>query len=307
MNTDTVASIKHIVIGSGGLQGLSIIGALKKISDKLKLKNKSFIRGFYNLESITCSSIGSVIGFLLCLDYTIDEIMILVLNIKWNKTIKPIGITNIISKFGLVNLDLLRNESVLILYSKFNKNNVTLKELFNVTGINLNITATCLNTNKLVIFNHIHYPDVNIIDVMFASCAIPLLFEPVTINNLIYVDGAMFSPLPIDIVADLYKDLTPNDTILCFEPISNTRAERDNSRNTPLGPTQIIKINSFDEFIKQFIFTSFVRITNTNNYETKAKVIIKKIYTNYSLTEMMFDKEDLHVVFNEGFKCDLTF
>lgn len=302
MNTDAVASIKHIVIGSGGLQGLSIIGALKKISDKLKLKNKSFIRGFYNLESITCSSIGSVIGFLLCLDYTIDEIMILLLNIKWNKTIKPIGITNLLSKYGLVNLDLLRNESISILYNKFNKNNITLKELYNVTGINLNITATCLNTNKLVIFNHINYPDTNIIDVMFASCAIPLLFEPVTIDNLIYVDGAMFSSVPIDIVCDLYKDLTSNDIILCFDPISNTVP--DNSRTA--DPTQIIKINSFDEYIKQFIFTSFVRITNNNNYETKAKVVIKKIYTNYSLTEMMFDKEDLHVVFNEGFKCDLS-
>ena len=55
------------------------------------------------------------------------------------------------------------------------------------------IGSTNLNTGKLDIFNFEKYSQLDQVEILLASSAIPILFEPIKFNNNIYVDGGTIS------------------------------------------------------------------------------------------------------------------
>ena len=62
--------IKNLVIGSGGIAGIAFLGALKELQEQKYL----------DLNKIECfcgCSIGTFIIFLILIDYTIDDIILL--------------------------------------------------------------------------------------------------------------------------------------------------------------------------------------------------------------------------------------
>ena len=67
--------------------------------------------------------------------------------------------------------------------------NITLKELYNITGIKLYLFATRFKDFKPVVFNHIKYPDLPLLDAIYMSCSLIPLFKPVEWKNNYYIDG----------------------------------------------------------------------------------------------------------------------
>jgi hypothetical protein len=72
---------------------------------------------------------------------------------------------------------------------KIHSEGVTLSEFSTSTGVNINIYATNVTTNKYVNFNNKDCPDIKLKDAIKASMSIPFLFQPVVINNDLYIDG----------------------------------------------------------------------------------------------------------------------
>ena len=66
--------IKNLILPSGGVNGLCIVGALKYIDENNLLKNISTYVG---------SSIGAVISFFLILNYSINEIKDIFINVDF--------------------------------------------------------------------------------------------------------------------------------------------------------------------------------------------------------------------------------
>lgn len=288
--------IKHLVLGSGGLRGLCIIGALKKISDKLKINNKPFIKSIPSLKSITGTSIGSVIACLLCLNYSIEEIMILVLNIKWTQAMKSSGIQNFMSGFGMINRETIDIEVQSIIYNKLGVNSINFRDLYKLSGIQLNIIATNLTKNTMVTFNYLNTPDIDITPAMFASAAIPFIFEPVQINNETYIDGALMSSLPIDVALAYDQEQKETDVLLGIDLSSGINDATDRSNMSLL-----------ENYIYNIMVTVFKRVCSTNKYDNlhNIKIYQKVIQSKYNLADMLFEKEDIHCLFNEGFACNL--
>jgi hypothetical protein len=61
----------------------------------------------------------------------------------------------------------------------------------------LEIFVANLQRNKQIIFSSTETPNVNLPKVLRASCSIPLIFDPVEIDGVKYVDGGWSTPLPL--------------------------------------------------------------------------------------------------------------
>jgi NTE family protein len=84
------------------------------------------------------------------------------------------------------------------------------------------IVACDYGTGRRVPFGRPGAPEADLPDAVAASCAIPGFYRPVEIGGRRYVDGGVYSPSNLDLLADVDLDL-----IICMNPTSTL--ERLNS------------------------------------------------------------------------------
>jgi NTE family protein len=80
---------------------------------------------------------------------------------------------------------------------------------------NLWILACDYSTGRRVAFGRAGSPDADLADAVAASCAIPGLYHPVTIDGRRYVDGGIYSASNADILRSERLDL-----VVCLNPTS---------------------------------------------------------------------------------------
>lgn len=286
-----------IVIGIGGIRGLCVIGALKKLSDHWNIKNKPFISNVpgCTLKQLTGTSAGAMLIFMLSLGLSIEDIMILALNIDWKTYMQYQGVANLIQHSGLIKWDMMRCYLESILYHELGVHTITFKELHDINNIELNIVTTCITTKNIVVFNYIDTPNTSVIESVLASCSIPFIFEPIHINGNTYVDGGVTSGLPIDVAISRL----PADTkgvMLCFDP-------RD---NVSLSMASGGEIELLDDFLIHFLATCVNRCCSmnpvTNPFGQNLEIIVKKCDSSIAGINFALDKDDVHNLYHDGFK-----
>jgi NTE family protein len=156
----------NLVLSGGGARAYAHLGAIKALKE---------IDVTFN--SISATSAGSVIGAFLCDGFSIEEIVEI---LEKNKSLVNF---NYSIKGGLLSNDKL---------TTLLKNNLRSKN-FETLKIPLFISATNLNNGNQQIFEN-----GNIIDAILASSSIPLLYQPIIINEVPYGDGGICSNLPVE-------------------------------------------------------------------------------------------------------------
>ncbi|MFM2597709.1 patatin-like phospholipase family protein [Vibrio fortis] len=85
---------------------------------------------------------------------------------------------------------------------------ITFEKLFSITGIELKIIATNLNSGSATVFSHIDTPSMCVFRAIVASSSYPLLFKPQTDDSSMYIDGGVSCNLPTYLFhGDKYKNL----------------------------------------------------------------------------------------------------
>lgn len=185
--------IKNIVLSASGSKIFIHCGFLKYL-EKNKLLDK--------LENIIGCSGGAFIGFLITIGYNIDTIIEVFLNINYDKLkkIDSDSILNFFDNWGIDNSEGFKRVITIFLKTKLNTTNITFKELYDKTNINLVITASNLCKNTEVFFDYIKFPDMDVIQAILMSISIPILFTPKKYDEEIYVDGALLCSYPIEYI-----------------------------------------------------------------------------------------------------------
>jgi len=160
-----------ISLSGGGARGIAHIGVLKAIDD-----------AGLRLSMISGTSAGAVIGALYCTGYSPDQIMNIVLETKLLKYVRPS-----ISFSGLLKLD-----TIEAIFKKYLKG-VSFEKL----KTPLAIAATNVGKGKTTILNK-----GPLIQSLLASCAIPVIFNPITINGETFIDGGILNNLPVEPLFD---------------------------------------------------------------------------------------------------------
>jgi predicted acylesterase/phospholipase RssA len=184
--------IKHIVICGGGPTGLLSYGAAKHLAEQ----------GFWsheNIETIYGTSIGAIIGAMLCLKHewtTLDDYII---KRPWEKVImESLEMFELFSCKGMAKLKLLDDIMQPLLESKDLSLATTLAELHAHSGIALNVFAVELNAFKKVQLSHATHPDLRLMDAIKMSACMPVLFQPVIRDGCCYIDGGIVANYPLN-------------------------------------------------------------------------------------------------------------
>lgn len=183
--------IKHIVISGGGPTGFLSYGAAKHLAQ----------HGFWshdNIETIYGTSIGSLIGAMLCLKHEWDTLDDYIIKRPWEKVIvASLELFELFAQKGMAKMKLLDDIMQPLLESKDLTIGITLREFYEYSRISLNVFTVDLNKFEKVHLSHATHPDLPLMDAIKMSCSMPVLFQPIVRDGCCYVDGGIMVNYPL--------------------------------------------------------------------------------------------------------------
>lgn len=185
--------IKHIVISGGGIAGFSFYGALRETEKK----------GLWNIndiETIYGTSIGAMFATILAFKYEWDILDDFLIKRPWHN-VYQFDINKLVLTFqtkGIFNKDVIKETFLPLFKGKDISIDITLKEFYEITKIELHYFSTNVNTFVPVDFSYKTHPDWKVLDAIYCSCALPVLLQPLITEDGCYSDGGLFSNYPVD-------------------------------------------------------------------------------------------------------------
>lgn len=212
----------YLVIGPGAMHIFAFLGVVAAI-------------GTENIDEVSGSSAGSILGFLICLGKTIDEIKEFLFSIDLVHYSK-VNIASLIFKFGLIPHGPIKKLFVDFCGGK----NPTFKDL----PKKLHVAAYCVNKMETEYFSVDNTPDMSVIDAMCMSISVPFMFESTTYNTFTYIDGGTRESIPY--MAFLHRD--PKDVIIIKHETQRTHVpEIKNIKDFIFGLVKVA-LTSFIEY-----------------------------------------------------------
>jgi predicted acylesterase/phospholipase RssA len=186
-------TIKHLVFSGGAYKGLYFLGALEH------LNNNKFLN-IENIETIHAVSIGSIIAVILCLKITIKDIIEFIINkpLKHLFKFEMDNIININDEFGIYDKEIFTDMYYSFFGSVGLECSMTLKELYEYSGIELIVTAVRMNDWEVEDFSYKTHPDLSVLDATYMSSSLPFIIKPMKYNNSYYLDGGLINSYPLD-------------------------------------------------------------------------------------------------------------
>jgi len=268
--------IKHLVLSGGGIWGLSCYGALRE-SEKCNFWKIN------NIKSIYSTSVGSMIAVILSLKYdweTIDDFLI---KRPWSQVFQfnLYSLLSSVDKRGIFEKKCIYDTFDSLFKGKDISLDVTMKEFYNITNIDLHCFSTEINGKKFtkVDFSHSTHPDWKLLDVVYCSSCLPILFSPHLDEDKCYIDGAITNNYPLQHCLDTVEN---HDEIF---GIKKMPFERKNTIN--------LKSSLFD-FLLYFV-SKIVTVIEKN--QTDSTIIQNQL-------EIMADSTNLYDVYSATSSID---
>ena len=191
---NTKKIIKHIVLSGGGETGFAYCGAFRE-------SNKAGFWDIKHIISIHSTSAGSIFATFLPLIHLIgwDEFDNFVYKRPWDQVYK-FGLTqmmNLYTNIGILDRKAIYDTYYPIFTAVDISMDITMKEFYQFTGIEIHYYTTDVESFELVDVSYKTHPDWKVIDAVYASSALPILFKPAEIDGKTYIDGAVFCNYPL--------------------------------------------------------------------------------------------------------------
>ena len=185
-------TIKYLVIPGGGPTGIIALGALQYLETN----------HFWNIneiESIYATSVGCILSVLIAMKFEWEMIIDYIIKRPWHEAF-PININcffDAFSKKGLFDRKFIEIFFKPFFDAKDLSLDITMKEFYECTKIELHFFSLEINNFEVVNISHETYPDLQLLTAIHMSCAIPVIFSPVCIEDKCYVDGGVVCNYPL--------------------------------------------------------------------------------------------------------------
>jgi predicted acylesterase/phospholipase RssA len=265
-------TIHHLILSGGGLSGLACLGSLHEL---IKLKYIDI----NEIKTIHSTSVGCIISLLLCfhkLNIDNESIKDYFIQRPFHELYK-IHIEQIINLYHSKGLfdeksckDLLKP-----FFNTIDLNlNITMKELYDLTSIELFFYSVGINKFELRELSHISSPDLSIINAIYMSSTIPIVLKPYFYDNEYFIDGGFLCNYPIKQCIDMkYKTDEIFGIYFSYNEINNSIINED---------TNIINV-------LLIIFKNLIILINSifNNYNTEKKINeLEIVLTEWTFTNI---------------------
>lgn len=184
--------IKHLVLCGGGVYGLTYYGVARE-------SNKKQVWYIDNIKTIYATSIGSVLGIVLALKYDWSVLDDYFIKRPWQTVFKYNIYTAIdsIKNRGMFDKKHFDELVGLLFSAKDISLDITMKDFYDLTGIEIHMITTELNNFSHVDISYKTHPDWKLLDAAYCSSCLPILFAPLCIDSNYYCDGGFFINYPI--------------------------------------------------------------------------------------------------------------
>ena len=263
--------IETLILSGGGIKGISLVGALEALYEKKYMDSINTILG---------TSIGSIIGFLIIIGYTPEQLYHILINTNL-KQFYNIDICNFINNFGIDNCDNIEKFLVKLINDKGLSKDITFANLYEIKKKRLIISTTCINNMTTEYFDHLSHPNESIINTIKMSIAIPFFFCPSEINKDIYVDGSIIDSFPTMNLLDTKKTL---GLLICGD---------NNER---------IQIKNIEEYVLQIskCVLKGLSYSKESFLKKKTNIIIIKV-NDINILDFNIDKKQKEKLFLDGY------
>lgn len=267
---NTKRKIKNLVMSGGGIKGIAHIGALCALCDN----------GFLDeIDTIAGTSIGAFMAVLIAVGYKPRELhdFVIMFDISKMGSFKP---NQFLDKYGLDDGSKIMVVVQKMLVNKGIPEDVTFKELYDITKKKVIMTVTCINDKMPYYYSVDTYPEMQIIKTLRMSISVPLYFTPVEHKGKMFVDGGCIDNYPIQL---FHNDL--DHTIGIF--ISDVREN-------------VEKIINFEDILINTIM-SMAEGVSRNSIKGYEKYSIKISLSHFNLMDFNLTKEKKKELYNTGY------
>jgi predicted acylesterase/phospholipase RssA len=250
-------TIEHLVISGGGPNGFKFLGALEELHDQ----------NFWNIENIKtiyCTSVGSMIATMLSLKYDWETLNTYLIDRPWKELfkIKPKQILEAYSNKGVINISHLEKTLKPLLVAKDLNINITMKEFYEYSSIELHMFTVELNSFQVEDISYLTHPELRLIEAIYMSSSIPSLIQPLFYENKCYIDGGLLANYPIQYCIQRFDK----------ETILGIKTEYASSNKSILTSDATILEFVVNIFIKYMEYISILSVNQIEiPYEVKCK------------------------------------
>jgi predicted acylesterase/phospholipase RssA len=190
-------TIRHLVISGGGINGLSYYGVLRD----------SCIAGVWhpsNICSVYGCSFGSILAAIIALKYDWIDMDNYILKRPWENVFES-NVVNMLHAFsdkGIYHRPQMEAIMAPLLLGKDLSADITLSEFYEATQLEIHLFTTDIHSFCMVDLSYKTHPAWRLIDAIYASCAVPVVFAPYTDGTTYYYDGAFFANYPVKFCID---------------------------------------------------------------------------------------------------------
>ena len=218
-------TIKHLVLSGGGVSGFTFYGILRET-------HRIGLWKLDNIETMYGTSIGAVLSVMLALGYEWDILDTYLIKRPWQNIFKfdLYSVLNVFDKKGIFNIKIFEEMLAPLFAGMEIPLDITMKEFYEKTGKEIHMFSTELNSMQPVDISYKTHPDWKVIQGIYCSSTLPIVFEPfievqpgeldgTDIKNC-YIDGGFFINYPLDnCIQDTGAEL---DEILAVNKLQNT-------------------------------------------------------------------------------------
>jgi len=189
---EDICQVTEICLAGACNRGISYIGCFKRLEELNLLK----------LKKIVGVSIGSFIGACYMVGYSSDELLEYVIN----KNMNDFKDFTISEPSSILKGEQYKNWVFEMLARKENPN-ITLKQLFEKTGVEYIITTTCIHSGSpefpegAVYLSYKNTPDMPLFTAVNCSMAVPFVFPPMIYKDCQFIDGGVLENFPINLLS----------------------------------------------------------------------------------------------------------
>jgi hypothetical protein len=194
--------IKHLVLPGGSIYGLAYYGSIKYLAQHGLLKMD-------NIKTMHCTSIGAIIGTMMSMNYDWQELDNYIVNRPWQNVFKfsLYSIMNCFKNNGIFGIEVIQEMFLPLFNGKDISIDVTMKDFYDITGKELHFFTIDLITFELIDLSYKTHPGWTVIESIYSTACVPVLFKPLYKNNRWYIDAGILDNCPIK---PLFDDLSIN-------------------------------------------------------------------------------------------------
>lgn len=217
----TRSKIRNVVYSAGGLKGFAYIGAMYEFCNHSEKIWKDFCEG---LDSVAGTSIGSLAAVSTVLAVPLNDLIVFILSYDLSDLVNKPSTRTLVSRAfswmtnsiapSFENDEMSKRETAInqeyyisdganlvkffrSFLEKFAGDpNITLSELYAITGRSVHLFGCSYHKRESVDFCHETYPHLPVWMAMRASSSLPVVFMPVSIAGDVYIDGGMMVYTP---------------------------------------------------------------------------------------------------------------